>query len=78
MALNNIGRTSQTGPVSEQQTRTERGRAGGEVRSRVSANSEMPSADFDIRAQLARLRNLIDSDQIDHTARRGTYLNILL
>lgn len=45
---------------------------------RVTANSDQPSSDSFIAAQLARLRNLIATDQIDHNARRGTYLNILL
>jgi hypothetical protein len=45
---------------------------------RVNANSDQPSSDSFIASQLARLRNLIATDQIDHNARRGTYLNILL
>ncbi|RCK35815.1 hypothetical protein L6172_18800 [Thalassospiraceae bacterium SW-3-3] len=48
------------------------------VRGRVAANTDQPSSDSFIAAQLARLRNLIAADQIDHNARRGTYLNILL
>ena len=48
------------------------------VRGRVAANADQPSSDSFIAAQLARLRNLIAADQIDHNARRGTYLNIVL
>lgn len=48
------------------------------VGGRVSANAEQPSSESFIASQLARLRNLIATDQIDHNARRGTYLNILL
>ncbi|OSQ49145.1 hypothetical protein [Thalassospira alkalitolerans] len=48
------------------------------TRGRVATHSDQPSPDSFIAAQLARLRNLIATDQIDHNARRGTYLNILL
>ncbi|MEQ8390626.1 MAG: hypothetical protein RIB30_06505 [Thalassospira sp.] len=47
-------------------------------RGRGAAVIELPSSESFIAAQLARLRNLIATDQIDHNARRGTYLNILL
>ncbi|OSQ40725.1 hypothetical protein [Thalassospira mesophila] len=39
---------------------------------------DRPSSELDILSQLARLRNLIAADQIDHSARRGTYLDLLL
>lgn len=75
MTTNRIGTgSSQTG------LQDARARPQGAVgaRGRVSANAEQPSSDSFIASQLARLRNLIATDQIDHNARRGTYLNILL
>lgn len=75
MPTNRIGTGSQTGLQDARTTQQ-----GGMVRARgrVPTNPDQPSSDSFIAAQLARLRNLIATDQIDHNARRGTYLNILL
>jgi hypothetical protein len=78
MVLNPLGRTTiGTGDVTEAPSRSGMGPATS-VRPRRGAVSEAPSSDQDIAYQLARLRNLIAADQIDHNARRGTYLDILL
>ncbi|NIZ00365.1 hypothetical protein [Thalassospira lucentensis] len=76
MPTNRIGTgSSQTGL---QDARTTQQGVGVRARGRLPANPDQPSPDSFIAAQLARLRNLIATDQIDHNARRGTYLNILL
>mgnify|MGYP003644457721 FL=1 len=76
MPTNRIGTgTSQTGL---QDARTTRQDGALRARGRIPSLPDQPSPDSFIAAQLARLRNLIATDQIDHNARRGTYLNILL
>jgi len=77
MALLPLGssRTS-TGDITEAPTRNGPGRPNAPGARRSSA--DRPSTELDILSQLARLRNLIAADQIDHSARRGTYLDLLL
>lgn len=75
MTSNRIGTGSAHSNLQDARTQS---RGIGGTRGRVPASSELPSSDSFIASQLARLRNLIATDQIDHNARRGTYLNILL
>lgn len=77
MALPPLGssRTS-TGDITEAPTRSGPGRSSTPGARRTVV--DRPSTELDILSQLARLRNLIASDQIDHSARRGTYLDLLL
>ncbi|MBV16435.1 MAG: hypothetical protein CMO05_03055 [Thalassospira sp.] len=75
MPTNRIGTgSSQTGLQDARTTQ----QGGVRARGQTVSTPDQPSSDSFIAAQLARLRNLIASDQIDHNARRGTYLNILL
>ncbi|WP_339780355.1 hypothetical protein [uncultured Thalassospira sp.] len=78
MALPPLGssRTS-TGDITEAPHRHGPGRTSNNAGNRRSA-TDRPSTELDILSQLARLRNLIAADQIDHSARRGTYLDLLL
>ncbi|OKH87763.1 hypothetical protein [Thalassospira sp. TSL5-1] len=77
MALPPLGssRTS-TGDIAEAPNRSGPGRTVTPGARRASV--DRPSSELDILSQLARLRNLIAADQIDHSARRGTYLDLLL
>ena len=75
MATNRIGTGSAQSGLQDARTRPQ---GMTHVSTRVNTSSEQPSSDGFIASQLARLRNLIATDQIDHNARRGTYLNILL
>ncbi|MCC9620828.1 hypothetical protein LPB41_03905 [Thalassospira sp. MA62] len=75
MPTNRIGTGSTQGGLQDARARPQ---GIGPQRGRPAANNDQPSSDSFIAAQLARLRNLIATDQIDHNARRGTYLNILL
>ncbi|RCK47656.1 hypothetical protein TH25_15360 [Thalassospira profundimaris] len=77
MALPPLGssRTS-TGDITEAPNRSGAGRSATPGARRAS--TDRPSTELDILSQLARLRNLIAADQIDHSARRGTYLDLLL
>lgn len=75
MTTNRIGTGSSQSGLQDARTRPHGGIA---TRGRVGASSDQPSSDSFIASQLARLRNLVATDQIDHNARRGTYLNILL
>ncbi|MBX2831944.1 MAG: hypothetical protein KTR23_12290 [Rhodospirillales bacterium] len=75
MTTNRIGTGSAQNGLQDARSRPQ-GLSG--ARNRVPANVELPSSESFIAAQLARLRNLIATDQINHNARRGTYLNILL
>lgn len=75
MTTNRIGTGSSHTGLHDARARQQGGMVS---RGRVGANSDQPSSDSFIASQLARLRNLIATDQIDHNARRGTYLNIVL
>ncbi|AXO16707.1 MULTISPECIES: hypothetical protein [Thalassospira] len=75
MTTNRIGTGSSHTGLQDARARPQGGMVS---RGRVGANSDQPSSDSFIASQLARLRNLIATDQIDHNARRGTYLNIVL
>ncbi len=79
MALPPLGssRTS-TGDITEAPNRSGPGRSSATPGNNRRANVDRPSSELDILSQLARLRNLIAADQIDHSARRGTYLDLLL